>query len=66
MIDATSSRTKLDRRVALERIKMAGAHLNTTEAVILNLLGDKDNPNFTQIHNLIKVPNPLNSKLFNV
>ena len=63
MVDATSSRSLLDRQVAIENMKKIGAFINTTEGVILNLLGDKDHKQFKSVQKLIKDLNPLNKAL---
>ena len=63
MVDATSSRSLLDRQVAIENMKNIGAFINTTEGVILNLLGDKDHKQFKSVQKLIKDLNPLNKAL---
>ena len=63
MVDATSSRSLLDRQVAIENMKKVGAFINTTEGVILNLLGDKDHKQFKSVQKLIKDLNPLNKAL---
>ena len=60
-MDATSSRNQIDRKIGIESLKMIGAHVTTTEAVILNLLGDKNNTNFKEIQQIIKDINPLNT-----
>ena len=63
VVDATSSRSLLDRQVAIENMKKIGAFINTTEGVILNLLGDKDHKQFKSVQKLIKDLNPLNKAL---
>ena len=63
MVDATSSRSLLDRQVAIENMKKIGAFITTTEGVILNLLGDKDHKQFKSVQKLIKDLNPLNKAL---
>ncbi|KAL5006806.1 hypothetical protein ScPMuIL_015612 [Solemya velum] len=56
--DACSSRNQVDRLFALERIRQIGATVTTSESVLLQLLGDKDHPNFKEIQSLIKVSAP--------
>ena len=56
--DAVSSRTQTDRQLALERMRTIGAHINTTESVILSLVGDASHPNFKEIQRLIKNVSP--------
>lgn len=38
---------------AFERIKEAGAHLTTSESVILGLCGGSDHPNFRELQKII-------------
>ncbi|KAM5131879.1 isochorismatase domain-containing protein 2 [Mantella aurantiaca] len=56
--DACSSRSQVDRLVALSRIKQSGAFLTTSEGVILQLLQDSSHPKFKQVQNLIMEPAP--------
>merc|ERR1712178_657879 len=56
--DGTSSRSQMDRLYAFERFRHAGAIVTTSEAVLLQLVGDKDHANFKQIQGLIKVSAP--------
>ena len=56
--DAVSSRTQTDRQFAIERMRTIGAHINTTESVILSLVGDASHPNFKEIQRLIKNLSP--------
>ena len=49
--------------MAIEHLKSVGAHITTTESVILNLLGDKNHLHFKTIQKLIKDLNPLNMNL---
>lgn len=63
LVDATASRTKLDRSVSIECMKSQGAHIATTEGVILRLLSDKNDAQFKKVQNVIKDINPLNAKL---
>ena len=56
--DAVSSRTQTDRQFAFERMRTIGAHLNTTESVILSLVGDGSHPDFKEIQRLIKDLSP--------
>ena len=51
--DAVSSRAMVDRMVALDRMKAAGAWLTTSEAVILGLVADSAHPKFRDIQKLI-------------
>ena len=52
--DAASSRTQTDRHFALERMRGIGAFLNTTESVILSLVGDAKHPRFKEVQAIIK------------
>ncbi|RUS70622.1 hypothetical protein EGW08_021613 [Elysia chlorotica] len=56
--DAVSSRTQVDRMFALERFRHMGATVTTSEAVLLQLVGDKDHPKFKDVQSLIKVSAP--------
>ncbi|XP_075696118.1 isochorismatase domain-containing protein 2 isoform X2 [Rhinoderma darwinii] len=47
--DACSSRSQVDRLVALSRMKQSGAFLTTSEGVILQLLQDAAHPKFKEI-----------------
>ncbi|XP_042307641.1 isochorismatase domain-containing protein 1 isoform X1 [Sceloporus undulatus] len=52
--DATSSRSMMDRMFALERLARTGIIVTTSEAILLQLIADKDHPKFKEIQNLIK------------
>ncbi|XP_034869937.1 isochorismatase domain-containing protein 1 isoform X2 [Mirounga leonina] len=56
--DATSSRSMMDRMFALERLARTGIIVTTSEAVLLQLVADKDHPKFKEIQNLIKACAP--------
>ncbi|KAM6288859.1 isochorismatase domain-containing protein 2 [Aegotheles albertisi] len=56
VVDACSSRSPLDRAVALGRLRQSGAFLSTAEAALLLLLRDAADPRFKQILELIKEP----------
>ncbi len=43
---------------AFQRFRQMGAFVTTSEAVLLQLVGDKDHPQFKQIQQLIKVSAP--------
>ncbi|GFO32733.1 isochorismatase domain-containing protein 1 [Plakobranchus ocellatus] len=56
--DAVSSRNQVDRVFALERFRHMGATVTTSEAILLQLVGDKDHPKFKEVQALIKVSAP--------
>lgn len=52
--DAVSSRKKLDREIALERIRQAGGYIITTEMVLFQLMDFAGTEEFKQISRLIR------------
>ncbi|KAH8362731.1 hypothetical protein KR084_000390 [Drosophila pseudotakahashii] len=52
--DCCASRLNQDRDLALERLRHIGCTISTSESVIFNLLGDKDNKSFKEIATLVK------------
>ncbi|KAK3798380.1 hypothetical protein RRG08_063390 [Elysia crispata] len=56
--DAVSSRNQVDRIFALERFRHMGATVTTSEAILLQLVGDKDHPKFKEVQALIKTSAP--------
>ncbi|KAJ8392734.1 hypothetical protein AAFF_G00072180 [Aldrovandia affinis] len=56
--DSTSSRSMMDRMFALERLARTGITITTSEAVLLQLVADKDHPKFKEIQNIIKASAP--------
>ncbi|KAJ8036583.1 Isochorismatase domain-containing protein 1 [Holothuria leucospilota] len=52
--DATSSRSMMDRMFAFERLRQAGVIVTTSEAVMFQLVGDKENPKFKEVQALVK------------
>ncbi|XP_023712527.1 isochorismatase domain-containing protein 1 [Cryptotermes secundus] len=56
--DACTSRSQEDRLLAFERLRQIGCFVTTSEAVIFQLLGDKEHPNFADIRPLIKTVSP--------
>ncbi|KAL2294573.1 hypothetical protein Nmel_008312 [Mimus melanotis] len=56
--DATSSRSMMDRMFALERLARTGIIVTTSEAILLQLVADKEHPKFKEIQNLIKASAP--------
>nr|XP_056719736.1 isochorismatase domain-containing protein 2 [Euleptes europaea] len=58
VVDACSSRSQVDRIVALSRLRQSGAFLTTSEGLILQLVGDAAHPRFREIQKLIMDPAP--------
>ncbi|XP_053460048.1 isochorismatase domain-containing protein 2 isoform X2 [Nycticebus coucang] len=58
VVDACSSRSQVDRLVALARMRQSGAFLSTSEGLILQLVGDAAHPQFKEIQKIIKDPAP--------
>ncbi|XP_062994861.1 isochorismatase domain-containing protein 2 [Elgaria multicarinata webbii] len=58
VVDACSSRSQVDRIVALSRLRQSGAFLTTSEGLILQLVRDAAHPHFKEIQKLIKEPAP--------
>ncbi|XP_059693677.1 LOW QUALITY PROTEIN: isochorismatase domain-containing protein 2-like [Haemorhous mexicanus] len=56
--DAVSSRSQVERALALAHMRQAGAYLSTCESLLLLLLRDAAHPKFRQILPLIKEPPP--------
>ncbi|NXB65765.1 ISC2A protein, partial [Struthidea cinerea] len=56
--DACSSRSQVERALALARLRQAGVFLSTCESLLLLLLRDAAHPHFKQILPLIKEPPP--------
>ncbi|XP_062492726.1 isochorismatase domain-containing protein 2 [Pezoporus occidentalis] len=57
-VDACSSRSPMERAVALQRLQASGAFLGTSESLLLGLLRDSAHPRFRQVLELIKEPIP--------
>ncbi|KAH3877070.1 isochorismatase domain-containing protein 2-like [Dreissena polymorpha] len=53
IVDAVSSRNMVDRMYAFQRMKEAGAHLTTSESVILGLMQGSDHPDFKAVQKII-------------
>jgi len=53
VVDAVSSRSVVDRMFALDRMKSVGAHLTTSESILLGLIKDAGHPKFKPIQKLI-------------
>ncbi|XP_060111275.1 isochorismatase domain-containing protein 2 [Heteronotia binoei] len=58
VVDACSSRSQVDRLVALSRLRQSGAFLTTSEGLILQLVRDSAHPCFREIQKLIMDPVP--------
>ncbi|XP_053307451.1 isochorismatase domain-containing protein 2 isoform X1 [Spea bombifrons] len=56
--DACSSRSQVDRLIALSRMRQSGAFLTTSEGVMLQLLQDASHPKFREVQKLLKEPAP--------
>ena len=54
VVDCCSSRNNVDRLYAYDRAKQMGAFLNTSESVILSLVGDSRVPQFKTIQKIIQ------------
>ncbi|KAB0382790.1 hypothetical protein FD755_004707, partial [Muntiacus reevesi] len=48
VVDACSSRSQVDRLVALSRMRQSGAFLSTSEGLIFQLVGDAAHPQFKE------------------
>lgn len=53
-VDGVSSRSPVDRKVALSQLQKDGAVLTTTENVAFQLIGSKNHPCFKAISTLVK------------
>eukprot|EP00050_Salpingoeca_kvevrii_P022635 m.129682 g.129682 ORF g.129682 m.129682 type:complete len:196 (-) comp9773_c0_seq2:2746-3333(-) len=51
--DAVSSRSPVDRRYGIERMRQAGAFVTTTESMLFQLMKDSKHPQFKQVQKLI-------------
>ncbi|XP_045388758.1 isochorismatase domain-containing protein 2 isoform X1 [Lemur catta] len=58
VVDACSSRSQVDRLVALARLRQSGVFLSTSEGLILQLVQDATHPHFKEIMKIIKEPAP--------
>ncbi|XP_071762361.1 isochorismatase domain-containing protein 1 [Centroberyx gerrardi] len=56
--DSTSSRSMMDRMFALERMARVGIIITTSEAVLLQLVADKEHPKFKEVQSIIKASAP--------
>lgn len=53
-VDAVSSRSPVDRKVALYRMQQNGIQLTTAESVAFQMLGTKNHKSFKTISGLVK------------
>lgn len=53
-VDAVSSRSPIDRKVALHRMQNCGVQLITTESIAFGMMGGKNHPCFKAISSLVK------------
>eukprot|EP00730_Choanoeca_flexa_P014808 TRINITY_DN6609_c0_g1_i1.p1 TRINITY_DN6609_c0_g1~~TRINITY_DN6609_c0_g1_i1.p1 ORF type:complete len:208 (+),score=28.54 TRINITY_DN6609_c0_g1_i1:53-676(+) len=60
--DAVSSRTSVNRLLALERMKQSGAFVTSCESILFQLMGDSKHPAFKAVQKLI-IENAPDSKL---
>ncbi|XP_047384789.1 isochorismatase domain-containing protein 2 isoform X1 [Sciurus carolinensis] len=58
VVDACSSRSQVDRLMALARMRQSGAFLSTSEGLIMQLVRDAAHPQFKEIQKIIKEPAP--------
>ncbi|XP_078062835.1 isochorismatase domain-containing protein 2 isoform X2 [Mustelus asterias] len=56
--DACSSRSQVDRLMALSRLKQSGAFLTTSEGTLLQLVTDAKHPKFREVQKIIMDPAP--------
>ncbi|KAM4615247.1 isochorismatase domain-containing protein 1 [Polymixia lowei] len=56
--DSTSSRSMMDRMFALERMAHVGIIITTSEAVLLQLVADKEHLKFKEVQSIIKASAP--------
>ncbi|XP_074163366.1 isochorismatase domain-containing protein 2 [Sminthopsis crassicaudata] len=56
--DACSSRSQVDRLLALSRMRQSGVFLTTSECLILQLVGDSAHPRFKEVQRFIREPAP--------
>ncbi|XP_012943486.2 isochorismatase domain-containing protein 2, partial [Aplysia californica] len=58
VVDACSSRNLVDRMYAFQRMREVGAHLTTSESVLLALVQDAAHPKFKQMQKVFWDPAP--------
>ncbi|XP_062890765.1 isochorismatase domain-containing protein 2 isoform X2 [Mobula hypostoma] len=56
--DACSSRSQVDRLLALSRMRQSGAFITTSEAALLQLLSGAKHPKFREVQKIIMEPAP--------
>ncbi len=59
VVDGVSSMRPLDRATALDRMRVSGATLTTTESVLFEILQDSTDPHFKEVSKLLKGHNKL-------
>eukprot|EP00741_Cyanophora_paradoxa_P016612 tig00020930_g16042.t1 len=59
LMDGVSSSRPLERYIAMERMRTAGATLTTSESALFQLIGSADHPKFREISALVKEPFPI-------
>jgi nicotinamidase-related amidase len=52
--DAVSSRTVMNRKIGLEKMRDEGAHLTSTEMVLFELIRTAEDPKFREIFKIVK------------
>lgn len=58
LADGVSSRTMVERMIAIERLRQSGAFITTSESVLFMLMGDAKFPNFKEVQALVKTSAP--------
>ncbi|XP_044539122.1 isochorismatase domain-containing protein 2 isoform X2 [Gracilinanus agilis] len=56
--DACSSRSQVDRLLALSRMRQSGVFLTTSESLMLQLLRDAAHPHFKEVQKFLRDPAP--------
>ena len=55
-VDCVSSRNPVDRKYALRKLAAIGAHLTTSECIVLGLAADSSHPHFKALSKLVREP----------
>lgn len=53
-VDGVSSRSQVDRKVAISQLQKEGIHLTTSENILFQLIQSKNHPQFRAISTLVK------------